>query len=70
MDVCERSSSEGSHRRTARCRPGIEMLTDADMLSTEPQPFVTRTQYDIVVEGDTLNTSAVAPSIGVVPEYH
>ena len=46
------------------------MLTDADMLSTEPQPFVTRTQYDIVAVGDTVKTSPVAPSIGVVPEYH
>jgi hypothetical protein len=51
------------------------IVTVAVALLTEPQEFDTRTQYDVVVAGETVTELDVAPAIGdpvfpEVPVYH
>src|ERR1700731_2877647 len=50
-------------------------VTTTVLLSAVPQPFETRTQYDVVADGVTLIEAVVPPAIGLavfdaVPVYH
>jgi hypothetical protein len=49
----------------------VVTVTVTVVLSAEPQPFVTLTQYEVVVAGATTTFALVAPPIGeeVLPEF-